>query len=310
LDFIKSSSSNSNNFDIIYNSVAENIINDTQDDYCKNLNQRLNSVLVYMRDKNISSPMFETNYAILRYLLRSIIFQKEITNENIIDVDNISNITYDKVVQDSKIMNKIYTSDIITTPGKYEKLKSSYATNLPQVSLDNEISFFGLVPIDFSYILNFINDCGEYIVKTGQEAITNINDIISDFTNIGVEPTGLLLDRNTGTNNTGTDNTRTDNDEEMDIINDTNSLKRTTSDETDLDTTNQNVEKKMAIESDRVLRPRDSLGNVVRKGGKKSPKKSKMTRRKNKKTFKRKTMKKRKIPKRKNKTRRRLRQRK
>jgi hypothetical protein len=47
-----------------------------------------------------------------------------------------------------------------------------------------------------------------------------------------------------------------------------------------------------------------------KKGGKKSTKKSKMTRRKNKKTFKRKTMKKRKIPKRKNKTRRRLHQRK
>uniref|UniRef100_A0A6C0H9B9 Uncharacterized protein n=1 Tax=viral metagenome TaxID=1070528 RepID=A0A6C0H9B9_9ZZZZ len=45
-----------------------------------------------------------------------------------------------------------------------------------------------------------------------------------------------------------------------------------------------------------------------KKGGKKSPKKQVMTRRKNKKTFKRKTMKKRKIPKRKNKTRRRLRQ--
>uniref|UniRef100_A0A6C0CUV7 Uncharacterized protein n=1 Tax=viral metagenome TaxID=1070528 RepID=A0A6C0CUV7_9ZZZZ len=41
-----------------------------------------------------------------------------------------------------------------------------------------------------------------------------------------------------------------------------------------------------------------------KKGGKKSPKKQVMTRRKNKKTFKRKTMKKRKIPKRKNKTRR------
>jgi hypothetical protein len=47
-----------------------------------------------------------------------------------------------------------------------------------------------------------------------------------------------------------------------------------------------------------------------KKGGKKSPKKPAVTRRKNKKTFKRKTMKKRKIPKRKNKTRRRLRQRK
>jgi hypothetical protein len=210
-------------------------------------------------------------------------------------------------------MNKIYTSDIITTPGKYEKLKSSYATNLPQVSLNNEISFFGLVPIDFSYILNFINDCGEYIVKTGQEAITNINDIISNFTDIGVDPTGLLFDRKTGDNITINGNN-----ERMDIINDTDtnegtpnsSLKRTTSDETDLDTTNQNVQKKKAIESDRVLRPRDSSGNVVTKGGKKSSKKPAVTRRKNKKTFKRKTMKKRKIPKRKNKTRRRLRQRK
>ena len=306
LDFIKSSSSNSNNFDIIYNSVAENIISNKDNNYCTNLNVRLNSVLVYMRDKNISSPMFETNYAILRYLLRSIIFQKSITNENRIDVDNISNITYDKVLNDYERMEKIYTNDIITTPGKYEKVKSSYATNLAQASSDKEISFFGLVPIDFSYILNFINDCGEYIVKTGQEAITNINDIISDFTNIGVEPTGLLLDRKIGDNITINGNN-----ERMDIINDTNegtpnsSLKRTTSDETDLDTTNEIVEKKMAIESFRELRPRDSSGNVVRKkGGKKSPKKSKMTRRKNKKTFKRKTMKKRKMPKRKNKTRR------
>ena len=326
-NFINLSLSVQNNFDIIYNSVAENIINDTQDDYCTKLNQRLNSVLVYMRNNN-PSPMFETNYAILRYLLRSIIFQKEITNENRIELDNISNITYDKVLNDYERMEKIYTNDIITTPGKYEKVKSSYATNLAQASSNNEISFFGLVPIDFSYILNFINDCGGYIVKNtnevisnindiGEEAITNINDIISNFTDIGVDPTGLLFDRNTGDNITINGNN-----ERMDIINDTpyinyetqNSLKRRTSDGinlgtelgTDLGTTNEIVEKKMAIESVRELRPRDSSGNVVvrKKGGKKSSKKPAVTRRKNKKTFKRKTMKKRKMPKRKNKTRR------
>jgi hypothetical protein len=368
LDFIQPSSNDSNNlnnFDIIYNSVADNIISNKDNNYCTNLNERLNNVLVYMRNNNNSSPMFETNYAILRYLLRSIIFQKKINNENRIDV-NISNITYDKVVhQDYGLMEQIYTNDIYTTPGKRAIIKSltdqkNYLSSAKKLDLDvrseegnytpsatssatssastspekivvkseveknKEISFFGLVQLDFSYIPNFINQCGEYIVKTTNEAITNINDIITDFTNIGVEPTGLLLDRNTGT----------DNDEQMDIINETNEgvtsfqndtrrygvLRQRKKPDTSSDGTGQRKKQNTGSTTNNqqtLYKLRSTVGkstvtkSTVTKdkteGG--SSKKPAVTRRKNKKIFKRKTMKKRKIPKRKNKTRR-LRQRK
>ena len=350
----------SNNDNSIYNSVADNIISNKDENYCTILNERLNNVLVYMRINNNSSPMFKTNYAILRYLLRSIIFQKKINNENIIDV-NISNITYDKVLQDYGLMGQIYTNDIYTTPGKRAIIKSltdqkNYSSSAKKLDLDldvrseegnytpsatssatssattspekivvkseveknKEISFFGLVQLDFSYIPNFINQCGEYIVKTTNEAITNINDIISNFTDIGVDPTGLLFDRKTGTNN----------DEQMDIINETNEgvtsfqnvtppygvLRQRKKPDTSSDGTGQRKKQNTGSTTNNQQTSYKLTSTVGKStvtkektdGG--SSKKQVMTRRKNKKTFKRKTMKKRKIPKRKNKTRRRLRQ--
>jgi hypothetical protein len=198
--------------------------------------------------------------------------------------------------------------DVRSEEGNYTPSASSSATSSAstspekivvksEVEKNKEISFFGLVQLDFSYIPDFINDCGEYIVKTTNEAITNINDIISDFTDIGVEPTGLLLDRNTGT----------DNDEEMDVVtNEQKVLKRQILGELVKGKKNK-IGNPSNNSSSNSNHPYD-LTSTNRKGG--SSKKPAVTRRKNKKTLKRKTMNKRKIPKRKNKTRRRLRQRK